>query len=184
MGWTFVPMPYEGAKTYLDKTFSWKNDKSTHRVLDSAIVGRTQYYAAVERLLLDGSRSVFAVICLLEFAPKAADDCQFGYKEMDETMGGVIAHCPPRILDKLSDTDNEDAQNWREKCRALAEKKVPQVGDTIKMAHELTFSGDFTDDTFKVVRSGARGKAYVSQRHGFRCRIPNIKHHEYSIVDG
>lgn len=48
----------------------------------------------------------------------------FGYKDMDETVGPCECDCPKSILDLLTPTDNEIANMWRERCyRRLEDKK-------------------------------------------------------------
>ena len=44
------------------------------------------------------------------------DYYNFGYKDMDETMGPGDCDCPKSIIALLSETDNEYALYWRQKC--------------------------------------------------------------------
>ena len=44
------------------------------------------------------------------------DYYNFAYKPMDETMGPYCYDCPVSILKLLSDTDNDYALAWRQKC--------------------------------------------------------------------
>lgn len=46
------------------------------------------------------------------------DGSQWGYKDMDETMGPVESRAPVQILEMLSPTTNHHALEWRERCRA------------------------------------------------------------------
>lgn len=117
MGWTFMEKPRD-VRGYLNGAYSWTSDDGTvNRVIDSAIVDRTQYYCAVETVRPDGSRSVWAGVVLLKFAPRARDGLTFGYKDMSETMGPYAWKCPLRILDALTETDDEYANGWRTKVR-------------------------------------------------------------------
>ena len=87
-------------------------------------------------------RTVFALICLLSYRPR--DDFNFGYKDMDECMGPYDAECPGRILDLLTDTDNETAGRWRETCREhlTRERAIRHLvpGTVIELATELRFN--------------------------------------------
>ena len=85
-------------------------------------------------------RIVFALICLLSYRPR--DHFNFGYKDMDESMGPFECDCPERILDLLTDTDYESAGRWRKRCREnLAKEKAIkglQPGMVIELGTELT----------------------------------------------
>ena len=66
----------------------------------------------------DGTREVWCAVFMLQFVPKATDGMTFGYKDMDEGAGPVIARCPERILDLLTETDSKWALAWRQRCRS------------------------------------------------------------------
>jgi hypothetical protein len=86
------------------------------------MVGST-YYAAVK---YKDTGEVFAAVFLTSTYRK--DYHNFGYKDMDETCGpgAAYAKCPVGILALLTETDNEFAIEWREKCRKYhADKKSP-----------------------------------------------------------
>ena len=116
-------------KAELDDLFTWcqHNERWNviygYRVLKSAMVGTT-YYAAVERYdNRTGRRNVMAAICLTCGKTKW-DRTLWGYKDMDETMGPYYYDCPKAILDMLTPTDNDTANEWREACRRnMAEKR-------------------------------------------------------------
>ena len=98
------------------------NGKYHMKNLKSAMVGST-YYAAIERVEIENpeNRTVGAVICLTSMDMK--DHFNFAYKDMDETMGPYQYDCPKGILDLLTPTDNEYANNWRQKCYENHTKK-------------------------------------------------------------
>ena len=66
-------------------------------------------------------RQVFGVVFLTSTDSK--DYYNFSYKDMDESMGPCYYDCPKGILDLLTPTDSEWANNWRAKCREQLEKK-------------------------------------------------------------
>lgn len=111
-------------------------------VLKSAVVGST-YYAAVKKTKFATETEpedvkVFAAVCLTSTDMK--DYFNFAYKDMDETMGPYKYDCPKGILDLLTPTDNEYANEWRKKCyENIAKKKAPNgfnklpVGTVIKV---------------------------------------------------
>lgn len=110
-------------------------------VLKSSMVGSV-YYAAVKPLKKYGGKDnngasisidiptdeqwVFGVVFLTSTDRKAYFN--FSYKDMDETSGPCYYDCPKGILDLLTPTDNEWANNWRNKCHEqLNEKKKPNL---------------------------------------------------------
>lgn len=134
MGWTFMQKP-ANVRAYLDAAYTWDNDGTVNRVIDSAIVGRTQYYCAVETVKTDGSRHVWAGVVLLKFAPRARDGLTFGYKDMAESSGPYAWACPLRILDLLTPTDNEYANGWRQKVREYHARRaaLPKLAEGMRL---------------------------------------------------
>ncbi|MFP1133055.1 antirestriction protein [Asticcacaulis sp. W401b] len=165
MGWLSV-MSLSGHRTpkaYLDAQFTWSNEEADNQVLRSSVVGRV-YYAAVERVLTaDGVRSVFAVICLFRYTPKAKDGYIFASKDMDETVGPYERRCPAAILDLLTPTDYEYAIGWRADCRAnlaMAREKQrrprPKEGDIVVLAEPVTFRDGASVTRFQATRAAFR----------------------------
>ena len=124
MGWTsYQATHYKKGKVdrkaECDALFNCSDERRECAVLKSAMVGST-YYAAV-KCTADEYSSVGAVVCLTSTDRK--DYFNFSYKDMDETMGPFKYDCPKGILDLLTPTDNECANNWREACREMLAKK-------------------------------------------------------------
>jgi len=114
VGWTFTSRPKgEPIKKFLaERVFGPKFE-----ILECAVIKRTTAYVAARNL--DNPDEVFACIFLLAYRPRDYG-YEFGYKDMDETMGPFSYDCPERILDLLTPTDNESAMRWRERCRERA----------------------------------------------------------------
>lgn len=110
---------------------------NSYRVLETAYK-MPVFYAAVETVNKEtGERRVWAAVIKVH---QTRGDYGFCYKDMDETMGPVYTDCPAKILDLLTPTDNEYANEWRARCRrnleVAAERKngiapgvVLQYGD-------------------------------------------------------
>ena len=104
-----------------DRKLNWDskdadgNVIATHRVLKSAMVGST-YYAAVRSERKGQEPQVWAAVFLTCGRTKH-DGTEWGYKDMDETMGPYEDKCPASILALLTPTDSEYAKAWRERCR-------------------------------------------------------------------
>lgn len=116
MGWTsYHASYYKSGK--IDRKAEIDNSISdSYKVLKSAMVGST-YYAAVK----GPNEDVFAYIVLTSVDMK--DYYNFAYKPMSEDMGPYSYDCPKGILDLLTPTDNEEAQQWRSACRARIDAK-------------------------------------------------------------
>lgn len=145
MGWMTVNQTLKTTKEkkdYLDRNvFKWC-DQNT-KTLKSAMVGST-YYAAVESIKEDGTREVWALICLTN---SNARNGEFSYKDMSESAGPYECSCPAGILNLLTETNSEFANRWRSDCRAkLAEKTNPdltfKVSDIIELKEPYIQKGE------------------------------------------
>jgi hypothetical protein len=191
MGWTFMPKPYEGTTEWFRKQLTWTSESgATTRALETAIVARSEAYAAVETVKPDGTREVWAAVFMLKFVPKDRDGYTFGYKDMDETVGPNIDRCPAKILDLLTPTDSEYANGWRQRCRdriALRARNKVSDGDIIKLEHALNYTGYGAFDTFKVRMSGSKVHFLALNSETleprFVCRITNWREREFTKVD-
>jgi hypothetical protein len=177
MGWLFFPKP-DNVKAYLNK--QCKNGR--YKLLRSAIVNRTEYYAAVEHTAEDGTRTVSAVICLLRFIPRARDGATFGYKDMDEDMGPNAARCPKQILALLTPPSTEYAAKWRESCEAYHRAGMVKTGTVIRFKNPLTFIDGPREDHFTVWRKGGKVR-FRRMTDGILVRITNWKERGFEVVN-
>jgi hypothetical protein len=181
---------YNKPKAYLDAQFSFAPDAAKERetglrVLRSSMVGHV-YYAAVESYAEMGPKSVFAVVCLTRWNPKARDGYIFAYKDMDESCGPHECLCPARILDLLTEPANHYAREWRARCRArllLTGRKQPKTGDRLIFPEPVRFSDGYEGRVFDVVR---RQRAILLQRPDTRvlCKVSRLMERRWSIVPG
>jgi hypothetical protein len=186
-----MPMPREGTTEWFRKTLTWANKNgSSSRPLATALVNRTEAYAAVETTQPDGTRDVWAAVFMLKYNPKDRDGYTFGYKDMDETCGPNIDNCPAKILDLLTPTTSEWANQWRARCRQRIERRQSNKvisGDIIKFDHELGFGGYGSADTFKVRTQGrsvffhALDSETLESR--FACRITGWRDRTFTKID-
>lgn len=138
MGWTYVnyrPPGLSHAEFFSREFFRPPSQGGTTRIVDSAYVSAEEgsvFYAAVAT---DSDETeVWALIVLT----RGRAGSEFGWKEMDETMGPAEDCCPARILDLLTETENSYALEWRQRCRDRIEH--------IEAVHEgvrVVFSADF-----------------------------------------
>lgn len=192
MGWLYLRDmgPHGTARAYLDAQFTYACDDHRLTVLTSSMVGRT-YYAAVERVQAAGDHEVFGLVCLTRTSTGARDGCTFGYKDMSESMGPYASDCPAAILDRLTETTNEQARAWRARCRAsLAARRIrrarptPRPGQTIIFDEALRFSDGHERSRFEVI-ANPRGRTplFRDPKSGAICRITAFRTRDYRLVD-
>lgn len=139
MGWTSYHATHYKANGTIDKKaecdayFMEGLNRGHFEVLKSVMKGNT-YYAAVQNKLrkIDNhvykpieNGDVWAAIFLVGINNN--DYYNFAYKDMDETCGPCYYDCPKSILNLLTPTDNEYANEWRTKC--LEKAKQPKLSD-------------------------------------------------------
>lgn len=107
---------------------------------------------------------------------------RWGYKSMDETMGPNAAQAPVKLIDMLSPTTSEWAQNWRQKCRdnAAHASRALNPGDVIRLEHPLRFTDGTERQIFRVSVERFPGHkrsttAFTCMETGAACRISNIR---------
>ncbi|WP_211328038.1 DUF6927 domain-containing protein [Thermodesulfitimonas autotrophica] len=161
-------------RQFFEKQFNRIEDDGKYgKILDCAVVNLRTAYIAYEIGDAQGKREVIAIVCVLDYKPN--DYYNFGYKDMDETMGPYRYDCPERILKMLTPTKHEWAREWREKCweRIRAKKTRPKLkkGMVIKFADSIVFSSGRREDTFRVedpkrlIFSDRWGRRYKLRRY-------------------
>lgn len=122
MGTTCLPKPNK-VKDYLrDQLLSYDNERATLECLDLKIVQlREAYFACRLTDKQTGDSQVFGGVILLTYY--RGDSYDFCYKDMTEEMGPYYHNCPESILDLLTPTDNENANEWRRLCRERVAKR-------------------------------------------------------------
>ena len=109
------------------------NDDPNFEVLKSSMVGSI-YYAAIKR-----DATVFGVVFIT--STNAKEYCNFAYKDMDETMGPGYYDCPKGILDLLTPTASDWANEWRQKCYEKHEqKKNPDALSNLPLGTVIKFT--------------------------------------------
>ena len=138
MGWTFMERPADVRKHFKD-SFKYENDRIASRCLAIALK-LDILFAAIEHIHKeDGRREVFAAVFLIKYVT-GDDPYNFGYKDQTEHMGPVRTDCPQNILNLLTETDCQTANEWRARCRAKLERKTKE-GDVIEFSAPLRFEG-------------------------------------------
>ena len=124
MGWLFFHKDRNlPTSLWFKEHLTYEGEHFSYKPLATSLskYGRVGY-AAVEitnRNTLD--KEVIAFVYLFNYFPSKYHN--FGYKDMDETMGPVESNCPMRLLKLLTPTDNKWANEWRERCWNRYRKK-------------------------------------------------------------
>lgn len=116
------------------------------RVVDTARFGQV-IYAAVRSS--DG-REVFGLVLLA----KRRNGVLFT-KPTSEDMSPIEDHCPGRILDRFTETGNDNAREWRERCRAHLARPRPRLDQKVIFVKPLQFTNGDVHRTL-IFQGGAR----------------------------
>lgn len=112
MGWTYFCGNLELKDGKIDRKATMTREIEKYgrtKVLKCSVVNGV-YYAACQTV---GKPDVWAIVCLTRASERFLE---FGYKDMDETMGPFESKCPKSIIDMLTPTTSEWANEWRRRC--------------------------------------------------------------------
>lgn len=136
---------------------------NTYRVLETSYK-MPVFYAAVETVNKEtGNRRVWAAVIKVTHT---RGDYGFCYKDMDESMGPCEANCPAKILDLLTPTDSEYANEWRARCRSnldVAAERKKHLAPGVLLA--------YGDKRFTVLEKLPRGYLRVKDELGDTYRM-------------
>lgn len=143
MGWDFH---HEVAPYNRREILKKELNTEKYEVLKDALVGSV-WYAAIRN---KETGNVYAAVVLTKIHKN--DYCNFGIKWMDDSVGPYYYDCPKNILDLLSPTDSEWANEWRKKC--LENKAKKKEKDILKTSPIGTkFKVELTNgDTREVIK--------------------------------
>lgn len=106
---------------------------------------------------------VFACLYLLRGNPRVTDDpCNWGYKDIDETMGPNRLDFPVAWLDLLSPCVSEYSVNWRAAVRERGEKLKRVV---------IGSKWNSGEKQYTVMRRRSPSSLVVEDEEGMRWRI-------------
>lgn len=106
---------------------------------------------------------VFACLYLLRGNPRVTNDpCNWGYKDVDETMGPYQTDFPVSWLELLSPTDSKYAIEWRKAVRERGEKLKRVVIGSV---------WDNGEHRYTVVRRRSPSSLVVKDEYGDNWRI-------------
>lgn len=170
MGYTFYDNKVKSPKKELDSIFNTKDKE----VLLSKIIGNI-YYAAIKN---KNSLQIYALIC------KFKNRNFFGYKDMTEYEHPFFYNCPKKILEILSETDDENALSWRFKVSEYIKKSdslAENVGKTYIFDEPFEYNGSLYD-SFILKRKNSKYYFY-NETSGKYFSIKNIGSYNFNIID-
>jgi hypothetical protein len=159
MGWTETNWR-KGTKIkdWFVEGYNQETDKIKQTVLDTALVARSEAYAAIETInKVTGERTVSMIVVIVKF--QNGGYYNFRYKDMHETCGPYIYRCPKSLMILLTPTDNKNALEWRQrvneywaqKDKSNKKMKKLNIGDTIVFTKPLRFSNGTSYKSLQVL---------------------------------
>lgn len=123
MGWT-IPHSTNSRDQLVEWILSEQNNPGHCEIIDHSRRGNVLYTVFWHI----PKQCRFIVVFLLEGptpAARRAGDFSWGYRDMDESTGPYVYDCPERLLSQ-SDLQDDQAVEWRERCRRQRRERVMQ----------------------------------------------------------
>ncbi len=137
------------------------------RVIDTARYGQVIYAAVCS----SDDQEVFGLVLLTE-----RHGGVLYTKPVSEDMAPVEDHCPARILDQLTEPSNQNAREWRKRCRARLAKPRPRRGQKVVFTKRLQFTNGDAHSTLSF-----QGKARFCSADGKLYCIRSWRELDYTV---
>lgn len=176
MGWLFT----RREKGTTHREFFEREFRPDVVIDDIAQVGFNTVYLAYHHR--DTPEKIYGAVVLTQWR-SGFDSCNFGYKDMGESMGPCESRCPERILKLLSPAESlyqgdslEWAKAWRDRCWANVERMKNRFklknGAEYRMTDTVWFNnGEILHPGDVVTCINPRRRVF--KRYGYRYRISN-----------
>lgn len=119
--------------------YAYETPTERSEVLDIALLHDEAFLAVRFLDKKSGARRVYAGICLID---KGASETSIQVMT-EHTAPPILDSCPKRILDRLSDTNNPNALEWRGRCHAridaIAQGLLVEQGHVLEFATPVRF---------------------------------------------
>lgn len=144
MGWSYTRATCFDKHGNIDRREEMRQALFGCTILKDRMVGST-YYAAIK----DKNEGVFILVALTN-----VDKGDFGYKDMDASMGPYVYTCPESIL-KLNTYHDGYTDEWIDKCRFVAERKK-KLNKAKKIQVKMPFDTKYfhKDETVNLYKNG------------------------------
>lgn len=186
MGWTSCHVAGKiDRKEEIRKYF--ESEDCPTKVLKMATKGSV-VYAAVEYHDQEGERVVFATVFLTQI--NSNDYYNFSYKDLDESAGPFESDCPASILNLLTPTDNQYANEWRKNCRDNIEsskqkKKNPYSLNNLEVGAKIETRDPRTEEPLilqKYIPFGGKRAIWVNESVTFKYKVETIERMGYKVT--
>ena len=181
MGWTGT---HKDVGLSLDDFFEEELQDDNFKFVGKSYSKGNVYYRAMKDIR---NNEVFCMVILLKYSRNSYYN--FAYKDMTDNMGPYETNCPDYILDLLTPTDNEFANEWRKICRRHNKLKSSiKVGSILRFKKPIRFSNGVSVTDIEVcekIRKGRHYKAYMALTDTgsrFYVQIPHIHHYEFEVI--
>lgn len=183
MGWTFTHREKGVShEKFFQDEFCRETEHGRWEILASHGL-RERVWLLMQRTAKATSEThTFVCCCYIQWAHN--DHYNFGYKDVDESMGPCDHDCPVAWLDRLSAPVNDYSREWREKVREFAARSQDRklaVGDRFRLAAPMKFSDGSHESEFTVERYKTRSRAYRGA-NGRLYRITGLDRAEFVKV--
>lgn len=172
MGWTFTHR--EKGTSNLDWFRREFCSSNPEQLIDLATKNGTAYGAYRVQ-----SGEVRALVCLTRWV--RGDYYNFGYKDMDESMGPCEDDCPKRIYDlltPLTDADNESSVEWRKRVEERLNRPKVTKGTRLRWTPEFWSGGPYGVCEYL----GGRGRNLFRTESGYMVRFTGWRSLPYEVV--
>lgn len=180
MGWTYQ---YRAKGTSDREFFEPLLNKGSRIIACNSAGGfHGEFYAAVE----NSAGEVSVLVALKAWSPH--EYYNFGYKDMDDTAGPIMARASQAVLDALTPTTNEHALDFRARAQANldAKKTRPTLrrGSVIHLNKPVKFANGESYEFFRVGNRGRIEQALTSpdSLYGLRVRFGNFRNYEFNVL--
>lgn len=150
-----------------------------HTMLDVSVRGNVGYCA----VQLGGTKQTVGAVVVLR-----KDGGDWNYKIISENDGPYYTACPAKILTRLSATENDFANQWRDECRQRAARsKRIKRGSVITLDSPVTFSDGVTESVFTCEyhwNAPRNRKVFRRKSDSALCTISNLSTLGYSVGGG
>lgn len=166
MGWMSGWNSRSELVNHLTDPQKWEKDGQQHelRVVKKCFRGNN-LWTIVERFVDGKQTDKFIILFML----RRFDQGDWGYKDVDESMGPVYYNCPVSWLDEVPDPGSH-ATAWREEVRNAASKvKSFKHGQRVVFDFEVRF-GD-GGETKELMVEKYRRRVLFRRPDGVLCRL-------------
>lgn len=114
MGWLYTNRQ-KGISNFdfFSKRFNYENENGYCKLLKACTKKYREVYCLFEVFNAKSNTVTrFIVVCLTQWHPKSYYN--FGYKEIEETMGPYQMDCPVSYINECTEPMNEYSAKWRE----------------------------------------------------------------------